>query len=722
MKELLKNIPHTPGVYKMKDKEGRVIYVGKAKVLNKRIKSYFQKNYEHSYRTKIMIKQIADIECIQTDTELEALILENNLIKELKPKYNILMKDDKSYVYIKIDTREDFPRVKILREHTLEHTGIEHGPVKYFGPKRASSHVYETFHILKKILPFRHCNLDIAWQGSNKGSDTELRLTPEPHSVQVTNRVIDFPCLDYHIKRCPAPCIGAITPEAYATTIQSIIDFLSGKSDVLINDLTTQMKKAAHEKNFEKAAKIRDTLFSIESILEKQKISDPRRLDTDVIHGTSSMGNLYYSILLIRKGKIINQEQFVFDSLGMQNPNEDNIPLDEMEYFEAFLKQYYAKTSEIPKEIIVPCELEDRAILESWLSQLRGEKVGIIHPQKGQKNQLLELALKNAVTYAKQHRIKWLAEKQHEEGTERLAEALDMKNTNLRRIEGFDISHLGGTETVGSMVVFENGKAKPSNYRHFKIRTVLGKADDYKSMEELLTRRLKYVSTNGEKSGLRITKGSKKDIQNLAPTQGNYFIAKKDKKIVASVIIEKLTSNVSVIHTLWIAPEISPELICFPLLEKAIAYQKQKKIYIIADHSYGDFFASFGAVPIHSIPETLTAYASKKGIIEPYYMVYERIQRKKIDPSFAAVPDLILIDGGKGQLGIAVKVLKKLNLKIPVISLAKKLEEIFIPEVSAPILLDEGNPALRLLQHIRDESHRFAITFQRNLHIKGMYK
>lgn len=707
----------------MKDSEGRVLYVGKAKDLKKRVAMYFKPDYQHSYRTRVMVSLIADVECIQTDTELEALILESTLIKQLMPKYNIMLKDDKSYAYVKIDTREDFPKIQLLREHTLEHTGKEHGAVKYFGPKLASGRVSETLTILKKLFPYKHCNLSIKWNGTEQDAKT-LSITPDHKAVTVTNRVIDFPCLDYHIKRCPGPCIGAVTPEDYAKTIKSVVDFFSGKSDEVIGEIETQMKKAASEKRFEQAAKLRDKLEQFNSLLEKQKMSDQNRVDSDVIHGTSLMGNLYYSILLIRKGKIIDQQQFVFNAVDVGQSDGVIESINEMEFFESFLKQYYERSTEIPKEVIIPVGLDDADIVETWLTKLRGEKVRILVPQKGEKNQLLELALKNATSFAKQHRIKWLAEKQHEQALSLLAQTLKLpKEKPLNRIEGYDISHLAGNETVGSMVVFNKGKADTTNYRHFKLRTsvVQGTPNDFKSMEEVLTRRFKYLAMQERKKGLKIKKATKKHRTELKIESEGLWIAELDKKIVAHCTVQLIDGKLPTITSLWVDPSTSEELVGFALIEKAIAKLKQKKIYIIADKKQEDFYATFGAISLLKTPEKIAEYCSENKLKNPLLLVYEVYKRAKIDPSFSAKPDLILIDGGKGQLGVAVEVLKKLDIHIPLISLAKKLEEIFVPGQSAPILLAENSEALRLLQHIRDESHRFAITFQRKLHVKGMY-
>ncbi|MBP9718773.1 excinuclease ABC subunit UvrC [Candidatus Gracilibacteria bacterium] len=710
MKDLISLIPNEPGIYKMLDDQGVIIYIGKAKNLHKRVSSYFRKDYEHSSRTKKMLEHVKDLQWIQTDSELEALILENNLIKDHQPRYNILMKDDKSYAYIKVQTDEDFPRISVVRERTLEAEGLQKTGARYFGPKLAANKVYETLKLLKKLFPYRHCKLDIAWNGE-KGSGEQLMASPKPELVNVTHRVIDFPCLDYYIKRCPGPCIGAVTPEQYGATIKKVLDFLSGKSDTLEAELEKDMMEAAAAKLFEKAARLRDKLFSIRSILQHQKISQPLRKDTDVVHVTTEMGHVYYSLLMIRNGKLVDQEQFAFDALEM---NSEANTVDLAEAFESFLVQYYQRAADFPKEILLPWELEGQEAIETWLSNTKGEKVSITIPQRGEKNELLELALKNAVSFAKQHRIKWLMKQKNDNSVTRLKEVISMQDKNIKRIEGFDISHLGGNETVASMVVFENGLPKSSDYRHFKLRTVQGKPDDYKSMEEVLTRRLKYLS---KKASIKttFTKCGKKDFPIIVETiekehlndkdvkQEELVVAKQNKKMVGFGRMIFPDPKTPIITSLYILPEARGNQLGYELIRKIIARHKVKKVYVEPGEKAVDYYAVFGFVPVH----------------DSNRMLYQ-VKKVKIDASFSARPDLILIDGGKGQLGVVVEVLKKLNLDIPVISLAKRLEEIFIPNAPAPVLLEDGDEARRLLQHIRDESHRFAITFQRELHRKAL--
>lgn len=720
----------------MKDDEGRIIYVGKAKDIRKRVKTYFRKDYAHSTRTRKLVEQTCDIECMQTDSELEAIILETNLIKELRPKYNILMKDDKSYVYIKISSGEDFPRIRVVRERNMEKEGREKG-AHYFGPKIASSKVYETLRILKKLFPFRHCNLDIKWKGGTspqKENFANLSLAPNKELVEVTNRVIDFPCLDYYIKRCPGPCIGAVSPESYKKIVQQIIDFLNGKTEELENALKKEMQEAAEKKLFEKAAKLRDRLYSLQSLTEHQKITDPNRRDTDVINVVSDMGHAYFNVFMIRNGKLIHQENFVLDAYEV---SQEELPAELPELIEAFLKQYYEKAADIPKEVLIPEAVETGDTLELWLSKLRGDRVKILVPERGEKNKLLELSYKNALHFSKQYRIKWLADQRGETALARLAEALNMKDNPLKRIEGFDISHLGGNETVGSMVVFEHGLPKSEHYRHFKIRTVSDKPDDYRCMEEVLMRRLKYLV---KPKDITVKKATRKDIELIKkwgkqvgwkelfedPDYQNFLMLLREKKPVGMMRNLLLQKGIYEISALFIIPEERGEKLSYPFLEKVMEKTKDKKarFYAIIEPKFNDHYAEFGFLSVREPPPVVSQRLEfwKTFDQNDSYQVmgYYKTKKKKDDPSFTTKPDLLVIDGGKGQLGAALIALKRLNLQLPVISLAKRLEEVYIPGEKAPYLFEEGDEGLKLLQRIRDESHRFAITFHRELHRKAL--
>ncbi|MBI5413770.1 GNAT family N-acetyltransferase [Candidatus Peregrinibacteria bacterium] len=764
-----KSFPPSPGIYKMRDKEGNIIYVGKAKDLKKRITSYFRKDYQHSTRTRKLLENCVDIEYTQTDSELEALLLENNFIKEYRPRYNILMKDDKSYAYIKIDLNEDFPRIRIVRESDRKKSEKDNSKVapsgrsnavgrpcsgtasglgltsprlgllvKYFGPKLATSKVYETLRTLKKLFPFRHCQLDIEWRGEGEGRTEEIinnahpaPSTPHPNSVEVKNRVIDYPCLDYFIKRCPGPCIGAVSPVMYKKVVQQIIDFLNGKSGELEKSLKDEMMAAVSQKLFEKAARIRNKLFAIQSITEHQKVTDLERQDTDVINFVVEMGRVYFNVFMVREGKLVNQENFAFDALEMQHPEE----LESAEILESFLIQYYEKAADIPSEVFVPEELESVDSLEKWLTRERGKSVKILNPKKGEKNKLLALSLKNAESFAKQYRIKWLAQQRGETALAELAEVLNMKGKSLKRIEGFDISHLGGTDTVASMVVFENGVPKFEHYRSFKMRTVVGKPDDYASMEEVLMRRFKYLVGKAEDKGRTIRMPIKKDFEVIKKTiadeklyggylnQKDFLAIKEGKNTIGFGRIFALDNKVFALSDLWVSPKSRGNMLGHMIIKKLVSKFKLKRVYMATEKELEEYYSIFGFTVLHEPPAVLVD-CFKQGCEKCYkknvvFMVYDALKHKT-DVSFSSKPDLVMIDGGKGQLSTALMVLKRLKLEIPVISLAKRLEEIYVPGAKAPILLEEGDEALKLLQRIRDESHRFAITFQRELHRKGL--
>lgn len=725
-RDIIKNLPQSPGIYKFLDKKGTVIYVGKAKNLRKRVNSYFKKDYEHSTRTRKLVGQIADLEVIQTDSELESLILENNLIKQLRPKYNILMKDDKSYVYIKLDMNEDFPTVRVIRGREIEMIKKEPN-VKYFGPKLNAAKVYETLRIMKKIFPFRQCNLEIKFIF--------------PSKVEVKNKTIRFPCLEYSIKQCPGPCTGAITPHEYKKIVQQVVDFLTGKNEEVEKVLHEQMQEAANKKLFEKAARIRDKLAALQEITERQKVTNMERRDTDIINFSTSAGRIYFNVMIIRSGKLIDQENFVLDALEMA---QESPSVDLAEALEAFLMQYYEKAADIPKEVLVPEELPGKKTVEKWLSDKKEQAVYIIMPKKGEKNKLLEMSAKNAVNFANQSRIKWMADQRARTALDRLSEVLDIKGKILKRIEGFDISHLGGSETVGSMVVFENGLPKNEHYRHFKMRTVMGKPDDYASLEEMLRRRCKYLA--GRDKEIKIKAPSKKDFEFIYETiksdehinaalrkkppekieKKHFLAAKKDNKIIAFGRLLPLNNKISIISSLWVDPEKRGQRLGYVIMKRLIERSKLKRIYIDINRDLENYYSEFGFSVLHNVPEALLQRQLKAlkffGIknTENYISMVYDVKKHIVDPSFGAKPDLIVIDGGKGQLQAAVKMLDNYKLEIPTIALAKRLEEIFAPGQKTSILLKEEDEALKLLQRIRDESHRFAITFQRKLHNKAL--
>ncbi len=708
IQKTLKLLPRSPGIYKMIDKEGKVLYIGKAKDIQKRVKQYFKKGYAHSNRTQKLVENICDIKATATDNELEAIILETNLIKQLQPKYNILMKDDKNYVYIKI-TNEDFPRIQIVRK-------IEKDGAKYIGPKTAAHKVKATFNVIKKLFPFRHCGLDIEMMQENPpGSD---------HKVKVSKKVIKYPCIDFYIKRCIAPCIGKCDTKQYQEIVKNAENFLEGKVGNILKDLYAQMKKLAKEQKFEKAARLRDKIKKVEDILKKQKVSDPNQEDKDIINYCITHNRAFFNLFQIRDGKLTGQENFILNAQEIEES-------ESKEALQAFLNQYYQIATDIPKEILIPHELENKAETQTLISKQRQKKAKIIIPKRGDKNKLLEMSLNNARIFADRNKASWQEES---ELTKKAAEDLQklLKVTDpLKRIECYDISHLSGTDTVGSMIVFEKGVPKNKLYRKFKLRTVQGKPDDYKSMEEVLKRRFLKIAQDIKHEEYKFKKARKKDkvfIESnnkikLDKTDRSFFILEKGKKIVGFTAIKEFSKNVTELSNLYVSKSERGHKIGYKLVKEAIKKTKSKRIYGFCKEELKDYYFLFGFEEIRKIPKELGKRhrhcKKERGKVIP--IVYDKNKHKQ-DESFSKIPNLVIIDGGKGQLSAATKVFEELNLQIPYIALAKKLEEIHRPNSKNPITLPKTNEALKLLQRARDEAHRFAISYNKNLRSKKFKK
>jgi len=561
IEEELKKLPDKPGVYLMKDKDDQIIYVGKAVSLKKRVRQYFQSSKNHTPKVNAMVKNIAEFEYIITDTEVEALILEANLIKKHKPKYNILLRDDKQYPYIKITTNEKFPRVMKTRR-------IVKDGAKYFGPYTSVGAVNDTLEIINNLYPLRTCNMNF-----NKNEKRQR------------------PCLNYYIGKCLGPCYYDVDENDYMEMIDEIIMFLNGKEEKLIEIMENKMKEAAKKLDFENAAKYRDKINSLNLMLEKQKIvSTTAMVDQDIIGVATGIDEACVQIFFVRGGKITGREHFILTDTEYQSRSD---------IISSFIKQFYIGTSYVPKEILVEEEFEDIDAVASWLSEKRGSKVNVKIPKRGEKNLLIEMVRKNAIDMLDKYGEKM---KRKIEGNEKalneLKEALNLSNMP-RRIEAFDISNIQGVESVGSMVVFENGQPKKSDYRRFKIKTVVG-PDDYGSMEEIIFRRF------------------------------NRGLEEKD-------MIEKNIISVE---------------------------------------------------------------------------------------SFSVFPDLIMIDGGKGQVNVAKKVLKNFGINIPVCGLVKDdfHRTRAITYEDEEIVLPSNSESFKLITRIQDEAHRFAITYHRSLRDKKLIK
>lgn len=665
---ILKELPKKPGVYQFKDKEGNILYVGKAVDLRNRVKSYFQQTNKQSLRIQKMVSQIEDIDFTIVSSELEAIILETNLIKEIRPKYNILMKDDKSFVYIKISKNEDFPQIQIVRK-------VVNDGALYFGPKTAAGKVRKTLDVLKKVFPYRHCNLFLKYEKGGK--------------VKVLNKATKFPCLDYHIKRCIGPCVGNVNKEEYIEIIDQIIRFLKGQTSDIIEVLNKQMHEAANSKLFEKAASIRDKLHAINDISEKQIISAPNREDIDAINFASEAGRVFFTLFMIRDGKLINQENFEFKT-GVEK--EDNKDYEEI--LESFIKQYYEKTTDFPKEIIIPNHLINSKSLEKFISDLKGFKVKILVPQKGEKDKIVKLAERNAKTFANHSRLKWQNdEEKRKKALNELKVVLKLDKIP-RRIECFDISHISGTNQVASMVVYENGSPVTKQYKRFKIRTLKeGKPDDFAAMLEVLKRRFMYLVKGKSDIKLRI--------------KGDILTGKLAKEIVGTSKYE-LLEDLDFFTDIKLKDHLNEFLMA--LIQKA----KNNRVYIGIPVKYLEEAEKLGFQIVKKSPKEVK-------IKKTYKCLLFNKSKYKEEKGFSQKPDLILIDGGKGQLAQGIKIQNKFGTDIKMVALAKKHEDVFEHGNERPLPFAKDSESLYLLQQIRDEAHRFAVTYHKNLRSKSMF-
>jgi excinuclease ABC subunit C len=556
IRTILKNLPMKPGCYLMKDEKGKIIYVGKAKALRNRVRSYFNAQAELNAKTKQLRDNIVDIEFIVAENEVKALILEETLIKQHKPRFNVSLKDDKRFPYIKINWQDPFPKIETTRRIVKDGS-------RYFGPYAAMWAVQNTLRVLRKAFPYLTCDRVITGQDERA-------------------------CLFYDIKLCNAPCIGAVNQAQYRAMIAELMDVLSGKSEGVSERLEKQMEQAAEKLDFERAAAIRDQLKAIEYITQRHTAVSPKFTDQDVIALARDKGDACVQILFIRNGKLIGSDARMLD-------NAEGEP--DAEVLSQFIKQFYGDIAEVPRELILPNEVEEARIIERWLGDKRsGQRVSITVPQRGNKRDLVNMAEENAEEALRMIRAQWEADTHKQENAmAELQQALNLP-APPNRIECYDISTTQGTEIVASRVVFVQGAARKKEYRKFNIRTVshVG-SDDYQSMREALTRRF-----------------------------NRYFASLEDPTIVAP-------------------------------------------------------------------------------------------GKEDRDETWRLLPDLLMVDGGKGQLGIAVEVLKEFNLygKVPVVSLAKQFEELYLPENPVPVMLPRRSEALYLVQRIRDEAHRFAITSHR---------
>ena len=546
----LDNLPDRPGVYLMKDAHGAVLYVGKAQSLRQRVRSYWQKQSAGGevHRIRSVIDRVADLEVTEVDSVSEALLLEANLIKRYKPRFNVRLKDDKSYPYIKVTLGDDFPRIERTRK--LINDGS-----RYFGPYASASSVDEAMNLVRRLFPFRTCTIDI----------------------REGKRALPRPCLLYHIKRCQGPCIEAIGRTAYRADVAQVELFLEGNADAVVDGLRHQMTFAAGEQLYERAGVLRDKIRAIERTMESQKMAAFARTELDLAAMARHDDQAAVQLFVVRNGKMLGRDVFFLDA-----PRD----VADDEVLESFLLQYYARATSVPREVLVPRALADTADLEAFLAAKRGTNVSIRTPQRGEKRELLDLATRNAAEALAREAARWLADEGKTLGAlEELAQALGLPGPPMR-IECYDISNFQGAESVGSMVVFEEGKPRSGEYRRFKIRTVEG-ANDFASHQEVLRRRFRYANSGEE---------------------GN---------------------------------------------EEARRW---------------------------------------------------------------TMPDLVIIDGGRGQVSAAKEALLELGLgDLPMCGLAKEREELILPDREEPVLLPVTSQALYMVQRLRDEAHRFAITYHRSL-------
>ena len=537
LKDKVSRLPKEPGVYMMHNKRGQVIYIGKAKSLRKRVRSYFQKDSHQRFKTKVLVDKIADFEYIVTDTEVEALILENNLIKKHNPKYNIQLKDDKTYPYIKVTTNEEYPRV--FKTRVIKNDGA-----RYFGPYTDVRAVNNILDLIHDLFPLRVCKRDV---------------NPKDQSRE---------CLNYHIDKCSGPCINGMEAKNYNQLIEEVLMILEGKEADLKEKLKEKMERASKELEFEKAARYRDQIEAVEKITQKQKVVSKDLVNQDVIALVEDKEMICLQLLIVRNGRLIGKDDFIF-----------NKPRKREEALYSFLQRYYDTAYYVPGEILVDTKLEDKDLLEEWLAKKEEKKVAIKRPKQGEKKELVEMAARNARYSLKEHRVEAkLHGSSLKSGVKSLKKHLGLEVAPYR-IAGFDISTIQGSATVGSLVVFENGAPKKSDYRRFRIKQKAGQQDDFAALREVLYRRYSRL-------------------------------LEEDRKL----------------------------------------------------------------------------------------------------------PDLILIDGGKGQLSSACKVLKEIGLEDqPIASLAKREEEIFLPGEKEPVCLPDDADGLYLVQRVRDEAHRFAVSYHRKL-------
>jgi excinuclease ABC subunit C len=595
----------------MRNRANTIIYVGKAISLKNRVRSYFGSLHGQVPKVWRMVDEVYDFEYIVTDTELEALLLENQLIKRHQPHYNIRLKDDKTYPFIKVTIQEEWPRVIPTRKR------LQDGAA-YFGPYPGMGTVYETIELLDKLFPFRTCDKEIT------GKDSR-------------------PCVQYFLHRCLGPCASLAEKAAYNDAIKQVVLFLDGKQAALIKSMRKKMEQAAENLEFERAAVFRDRIRTLERVLEQQKVFTTANTDQDVIAFAQNNNEACVQVFFIRGGKLLGREHFFLEGAADSTPGE---------ILEGFLGQFYDEAAYVPANVLLQHDVSDADIIQSWLRERRGNKVSITVPRRGEKHDLVQMAARNATETLEQYRLRWLSDEQ--KGTAALTELQQVLNLPVwpQRIECYDVAHLQGTDTAGAMVVFEQGLPKKKEYRRFKIKT--SGNDDYASMAEMLGRRFRRPAASGstiERAGaLALARaGARRDP---APGADHEAAVRSEEDVSNATTDARLGDSI-----------------------EEIAVKERR---LEAD----------GASAATSWQES----------------------------EWAVLPDLVVIDGGKGQLASAHAVLREAGLTdVPIISLAKRIEEIFLPGRPTSIILPPTSEGLKLLQRIRDEAHRFSNSYNKKL-------
>ncbi len=689
------------GVYRWLDKEGNVLYVGKAKNIRNRLRSYVAPGAKLDPWKAIMVKHIADVDVTVVRSELEAFILESNLIKELKPKYNILLKDDKGYVYVRVATQDSYPGVSVVRR-------LEEDGARYFGPFLGAYATNASLDMLDDILKYRAC---------------KKSLDALNHPTPASAKTLGAPCLEYQIGKCCGLCIGQVPREEYMDRIHEVERFFRGNFQSVKKKAEEAMIAAASQKKFERAARLRDVLKFIAELESRQVVSDASGENADVFGIAFRHAKIHVVLLRERDGKVIEQVNFALKG------EADNAA----EAMAQFLPQYYSETQDIPDLVIVRDPVPEAGVLETWLKERRGKAVRIWVPERGKKSKLLEIAEKNADEKVKQQFAAWEADlRKAEDAVESLQKLLGMPEAP-KRVEGYDISHMGGSDTVGSMVVFENGKPKRQHYRSFNIKSLKsGDVDDYQSLAEVLRRRLKYLAFDLKSDqarlaerGIEIGKARKpeqKRIEELAAAHPDHLegeavhyktfvVAREGGEIIGMARLFDCTPAVRLLRDVWVAEGREP-LIGTVLIRTLLAGLEKGKAYTAVDPALEESFARLGFRYVMEGHEALNEYVTQLAEQHPdtakrIILSYD-VKKEKPDESFSSMPDLLLIDGGKGQLGAVHAVLRELKLDVPLASIAKREELLFTPASPEPVPIPKDDPAQFLVQRIRDESHRFA--------------